>query len=416
MKKSQNLTLPHKRISTVEVSDIMAEFGGEYCRNRKVSYSELKIMKSIIQCRTMELGGHSSQCDQCDYIDISYNSCRNRHCPKCQSLKKAQWLEARTAELLPVKYFHAVFTIPHELNPLLLMNKRLLLDALFTTVKETLNTFSKNPKYQLNGQLGMTSVLHTWDQKMNLHYHLHCLIPAGVFSSKDSKWIPCQQNFLFPVKALSKVFKGKYVSCLRRLYRQGKLEFRKSTEYLKEESAFSGLLSHIIEKNWVVYAKRPFKSPKFVLDYLGRYTHRVAISNNRIQDIDGKVVKFRFKNRKAGYQSEICEIEGTEFIRRFLKHDLPGGFQRIRHFGFLGNARKTECLAKIREYLGEAPVKKREKKTTIQLMLELTGIDLTCCPKCKSGKLMKVDEFDGLYQTFKLCSEWKLKQRRAYSR
>jgi hypothetical protein len=266
------------------VADVVLQYGKQYQAAHQTTDSQKRILENILFCRTIGMGGHASQCETCNYMDISYNSCRDRHCPKCQSLNKARWLEARKAELLPVGYFHNVFTLPHELNPLILYNKVVLLNALFKAVRNTLNAFSENPKHHLTGQLGFTSVLHTWNQKMNLHYHLHCIIPAGVYVKKENQWLDAPKSFLFPVKALFPVFKAKYVSLVRRAYNAGQLKFPPKIKHLESKSAFSGLLSTIMEKNVVVYSKRSFQSPQCVFDYLGQYTHRVAISNHRIKN------------------------------------------------------------------------------------------------------------------------------------
>jgi hypothetical protein len=306
-----------------------------------------------------------------------------------------------------VDYLHSVFTLPHELNYLILYNKKVLLNALFTAVKQTLTLFSQDPQYGLVGQLGFTSVLHTWDQKMNLHYHLHCIIPAGVYQSENSAWIPARYKFLFPVKALSKVFRGKYVSMVRKAWQDGDLTLSGQVADLKNPEIFSALLSAVMEKDWVVFSKRPFKSPSFVLDYLGRYTHKVAISNHRITEITAQRVLFNYKERHFKGQSyrcqtKVCHLEGETFIQRFLLHELPSGFRRIRHFGFMGNNCKQKVLQRIRSVVGESsPTSKPSKKRSpAQLMLDLTGIDITLCSKCKIGKLKKIATFDGIYQKY----------------
>lgn len=390
-----------------EVADIVFKFSRKYQDTYEVSVTQKRILDDILYCRTVGMGGHVSRCDQCSHLEISYNSCRNRHCPKCQSLYKARWLEDRRADLLPVKYLHCVFTLPHELNDLILYNKKVLLKALFSAVKHTLSLFSQDPQYGLVGQLGYTAVLHTWDQKMNLHYHLHCIVPAGVYQRDEGTWIEAPHKFLFPVKALSRVFKGKYVSLIRNAYKRGNLHFSGTVDHLNNPAMFSDLLSAVMAKEWVVYAKRPFKSAAFVLDYLGRYTHRVAIANHRLVDISDRRVQFsykvrNFKGKRYTCKTEICDLSGEAFLQRFLLHELPCGFMRIRHFGFLGNKVKKETLKAIRGTLGESPPKKKKvlKRSTAELMLELTGIDITLCSKCKQGKLRKIDEFEGRYRRY----------------
>ncbi|MCP4749271.1 MAG: transposase, partial [Proteobacteria bacterium] len=232
----------------LEVADIVRKYGAALVRDNAVTYSQKKILMDIEFCRTLAQGGHSSKCDTCDHLEISYNSCRNRHCPKCQALNKAQWLEAREAELLPVGYFHNVFTLPHEFNALILYNKKAMLNILFKAAKDTLNDFAKNPRYQLQGQLGVTAVLHTWDRKLNPHYHLHCVIPGGVYDKTGERWIPAKNDYLFPVKAVSRVFRGKYVSLVRKAYNKGNLKFGGKIETLSRKESFAGLLSTVMEK------------------------------------------------------------------------------------------------------------------------------------------------------------------------
>lgn len=388
-----------------EVADVVYRFARKRPEKFKATTSQKRILEDILYCRTAGMGGHTNQCDHCRHMETSYNSCRNRHCPKCQSLAKANWLENRRADLLPVRYLHCVFTLPHEFNDLILRNKRGLLNTLFAAVKDTLNLFSRDPRYGLVGQLGFTSVLHTWDQKMNLHYHLHCIIPAGVYQQGESAWIPVKYKFLFPVKALSKVFRGKYVGMVRKAYDSGDLDV--SGTDLRTPAVFSRLLDSVMKKEWVVFAKTPFKSPAFVLDYLGRYTHRVAISNHRITEISDRRVLFiyrkrDFKGQKYTSKTKICNLDGETFIRRFLLHELPTGFMRIRHFGFLGNNCRKSRLEQIRRSIG-APLKLSktpEKKSTVQLMFDLTGIDITLCSECGIGKLKKAETFDGIYKKY----------------
>lgn len=384
-----------KQRPSLEVADIVKRFGSQYLDNHPVSFGGLKILRDIEYCRTHQMGGHKKACDHCSHEEISYNSCRNRHCPKCQSLNKARWLEAREAELLPIRYFHGVFTIPHLLNDLFLANKQLLLSDLFKVVRNTLIAFSSDPEHGLTGQCGCTMVLHTWDQKLNPHLHIHVIIPAGVYLKKEERWIHAKHRFLFPVKAMSKVFKGKMVSMIRRRFKNQELQFSGRAAYLKSETAFSALLSDAMAKAWVVYCKTPFKSPKFVLDYLGRYTHRVAISNHRLQSITEKEVRFSFKNRRKNHAIEPCTLKGEQFIGRYLLHELPPGFMRIRHYGFLGSAGKAKNLVKIRELIGAKPAFEKPKKlTTKALMLALTGVDIAACPICEAGRLRSVSDFN----------------------
>ena len=335
-------------------------------------------MRAVETCRTAAWGGHLKQCDRCGFEHPSYNSCRNRHCPKCQSLAKAQWLQRQSAELLPVGYFHLVFTLPHLLNGLILANKKILLSLLFKAVSETLLEFGRR---RFGGTVGIIAVLHTWDQTLKDHFHLHCLVPAGALSLDQSRWIKARPNFLFAVKALSLVFRGKFLDLLKQAGAKGGSET--TSERLKA----------LRKKNWIVYAKRPFGSPQTVLDYLGRYTHRVALSNERILSVQNGQVTFTYRDRKDKDQLKSMTLEAQEFIRRFLLHVLPDGFMRIRHFGFLANRAKKHALPQCRKLLGlSSALPELPKKSAHDLLLELTGIDLSRCPRCQKGTLIVIGQ------------------------
>ena len=307
---------------------------------------------------------------------------RNRHCPKCQSLTKARWLEKQKSELLPVGYFHLVFTLPHELNRLILVNKKILINILFKAVSETLLEFARTRFW---GNLGLTTVLHTWDQTLLDHFHLHCLVPAGALSVDQNRWISARKNFLFPVTALSIVFRGKFLDFLKKTFDQNKLLFAGQSAPLADGGTFTLLLRTLRQKPWVVYAKKPFGSPDHVLDYLGRYTHRVALSNDRILSAHNGEVTFSYRDRKNHSQRKFMSLKTEEFIRRFLLHVIPNGLMRVRHFGFLANNAKQR-LSKCRQLLGLLPaLPKPPQRSTHELMLALTGIDLTRCPRCRKG-------------------------------
>lgn len=373
-----------------EVADIFRLHGQAFRRSHPLPVSQLKIMGAIERCRTPALGGHLEKCDSCGFERPAYNSCRNRHCPKCQGLNKARWLQARQTEVLPVGYFHAVFTLPHELNALILSNKRLLLKILFDAAARTLLTFGHN---NLGGKTGFIAVLHTWDQRLNAHFHLHCLVPAGVLSENNTRWIDAPQKFLFPVRALSTVFRGKYLDFLLRAFTDRELIFPGQAAQFQTRAGFSGLLARLRQKRWVVYAKPPFGGPDKVLDYLGRYTHRVAISNNRILNVENGGVTFAFRDRTAGDKRDIMTLPAEEFIRRFLLHSLPAGFVRMRHFGFLANRAKKHDLPLCRQLLGVSPQSPApEWKSDEELLHELTGKDFFLCPCCKQGSMHVVAE------------------------
>jgi hypothetical protein len=350
-------------------------------------------MHAIEVCRTSYLGGHLEQCDSCGYQRPVYNSCRNRHCPKCQALTKARWLAARQAELLPVGYFHSVFTLPHELNPLARANQKVVYDLLFRSVAETLQEFGADPKHGLGGKLGFTAILHTWDQKLRYHVHLHCLIAGGALSLDGRDWTAARPNFLFPVKALSRVFRGKFLHHLQKAFRAGQLAFPAQAASL-EPAGFHGLINRLWSKDWVVYSKQPWAGPEQVLDYLGRYTHRVAIANHRIKKVENGHVTFSYRDRKNGGKLKAMTLRAEEFIRRFLLHVVPESYTRIRHFGFLANRSKESDLGHCRELLGGGrPVLESLGVTsgnTNELVRQLTGQDLTKCPGCSRGTMVVI--------------------------
>ncbi len=367
-----------------ELAHVFREYGAEYRRTHRLPSSHRRVMQAIKNCRTSALGGHMEQCNVCGFQHPAYDSCRNRHCPKCQSMAKARWIEKQKSKLLPVGAFHPVFTLPHELNPLILVNKRLLFNLLFQAVSETLLAFART---HLRGTPGFICVLHTWNQQLQDHFHLHCLFPNGVLSFDQNRWIPARKNFLFRVEPLSIVFRAKFLDFLQKAFDQHKLIFPGKTAPLADRANFSLLLKRLRKKRWHVYTKKPFGSPQHLLDYLGRYVHRVALSNDRILSAHDGQVTFTYRDRKDGDRLKIRQLPVEQFIRRFLLHVLPRGFMRIRHFGFLANPAKT-LRAKCRQLLGLSPDPPAiTKKSTHELMLQLTGIDITRCPRCKVGTL-----------------------------
>lgn len=375
-----------------ELADIVRQYGQDFRRGHRLPRSHLKVLRAIESCRTAALGGHRERCASCGFERYAYNSCRNRHCPKCQSLAKAQWLEARQAELLPVPYFHNVFTLPHELNPLILCqeeNKRVLLDLLFRAAAETLLSFGRN---NLGAVPGITLVLHTWDQQLRAHFHVHCLITGGGLTPDGSRWVSSHPRYLFAVRALGKVFRGKFLDGLRRLYDTGKLvlpESVKQVSVLARPECFYALLSKLRHKPWVVYSKAPFAGPEKLLNYLGRYTHRVALSNQRLLSCDQGLVRFHYRDRTDGDQRKIAELPADEFLRRFLRHVLPKGFLRIRHYGLLANRRKADLLERCRKLLDSPPAQPVPPKSTAEWILQLVGVDVTRCPRCGSQTLQR---------------------------
>jgi hypothetical protein len=384
----QRATQSISRTDQVEVADIFRIYGQCYRDNHRLPLSHLKVMRAIEGCRTAALGGHVEKCDHCGLERISYNSCRNRHCPKCQPMAKAAWLQQRKAELLPVGYFHNVFTLPHELNSIALANKKAIFNLLFKSAADTLQEFAADPKHGLAGKLGLTAILHTWDQKLFSHIHLHCVIPGGVLLKNNKQWVHAKDNFLFPVKALSRVFRGKFIDFLEQAFNNGQLMFPGKAAMFKTKQGFGILVKQLWKKEWVVYSKKPFAGPEKVLDYLGRYTHRVAISNYRIVSVENSMVTFSYRDRRDENKVKYSTIKAEEFIRRFMMHILPKSYVRIRYFGFLANKCKKKNLARCRELLhcdcGSSEPIKMNART---MLLHLTGEDLNRCPHCKIGTM-----------------------------
>jgi len=391
MRSSHNDSLNPKTNERVELADIFRRYADDYLRSHHVSYEQLKVMHHIEICRTAALGGHVEQCDQCAFEQIAYNSCRDRHCPKCQTLTKEQWLNERKAELLPCGYFHLVFTLPHELNPIILSNKNVTVNILFAAVNHTLQAFAKDPQWRLEGRLGFISVLHTWSQTLIDHFHLHCLIPAGALSFTKDSWIPAHDKYLFKITSLASAFKNRYLKLLSGAYLKDQLVFTKKTAALESKPNFQQLIDSVSKKKWIAYAKRPFAGPQQVLEYLGRYTHRVAISNNRIVSIDNGRVTFTYKDRQKEDEIKKMTLDAHEFIRRFLLHVLPKGLIKIRYFGFLAHTNKKKDIPLIRKLIDpDATLPEKINESISEMMLRLTGIDISCCPVCKKGKMIRI--------------------------
>jgi len=336
-----------------EVADVVRAYGAAFRVTHHVSHEQAKVLRAIAQCRTAALGGHIEACETCGAEQICYNSCRNRHCPKCQGAARAKWLAAEQTLLLPVPYFHLVFTLPHQLNPLVRVNQRALYNLLFQAAVQTLQQFARNPTH-LGAELGITAVLHTWGQTLTEHVHVHCIVTGGGLSTEGTHWRSSHPRFLFAVQALSQVFRGKYLAGLGRLRSQHKLHFvGESAEWAAEE-AWARFLRQLWDRAWVVYAKPPWGGPEQVLKYLSRYTHRVAIANSRLVFVGDGVVCFRYKDYAAGGTTKVMELRAEEFLRRFLLHVVPPHFVRIRHFGLLANRTRQERLTRCRQLLAVA--------------------------------------------------------------
>ncbi len=374
----------------LEVAHILHRHGDAYAARHRLPLKQLKAMHHIRYCRTAMMGGHRQQCNQCGFERNAYNSCGDRHCPKCRTLAKERWLDARRRELLPTGYFHLVFTLPHDLNPLIHCNPRQLLNTLFASVNETLQAFAADPRWRLEGQLGFVGVLHTWSQTLIDHFHLHCLVPAGAWSLDRSRWNPSRKSYLFRVKSLAKQFRTTYIRHLQDLYENGELGVHGRIAPLADREAFARLIGSLRSKPWIVYAKAPFAGPKQVLDYLGRYTHRVAIANQRLVSMDDQEVTFTYKDRSQNHRTRRMTLTAEEFIRRFLLHVLPPRFVKIRYFGFLFHRDKHRNLALLRSLMG-APADRVDEPLTEnaqQIMLRLTGIDIDNCPHCGQGQMV----------------------------
>lgn len=360
-----------------------------------MSPNQWRVMRAIENCRTAALGGHVDRCDECGHQVISYNSCRNRHCPKCQSLAKAQWLHARQQEVLPVEYYHVVFTLPNLLAPLALQNKQIVYDILFRATSQTLLKIAADPKH-LGAKIGFLAILHTWGQNLLHHPHLHCVVSGGGMSLDGQQWVSCRKGFFLPVRVLSRLYRRLFLTELSIAYQKRELEFYGNLSHLSEPEHFDQLLQSARSADWVVYAKPPFAGPEKVLDYLSRYTHRIAISNHRILSLKDGKVSFRWRDYRHGDKQRVMTLKADEFIRRFLLHVLPAAYVRIRYYGFLANCHRSRLLKLCRKFLEvtRAPeTQSSESPDWAELLESLTGIDPFLCPKCRKGHLIRFDVF-----------------------
>ena len=353
------------------------------------SAAQYKVLRAIVACRTARLGGHVQQCDKCAHRTIAYNSCRNRHCPKCQARARARWFEARGRDLLPVGYFHVVFTLPAELAPLALQSKHVVYDILFRAACETLVQIAADPKHP-GAAIGVLAVLHTWGQTLTHHPHIHCVVPGGGLSVDGQRWISSRPNYFVPVKVLSRVFRGKFLDYLGQAHRDGKLSLTASLEHLGDPDCFLALLREVRRKPWVVYSKAPMAGPEQVLKYLSRYTHRVAIANSRLVSIEQGRVSFRYKDYAQGGQQRVMSLDGVEFLRRFLLHVLPRGFVRIRSYGLLANCSRREKIARCRSLIDRAAVGVYDDARGARADSQLVGVR---CPECGLGVMVTIEIF-----------------------
>ena len=377
----------------LEVADIFRDHGAawRHANRGHVSLCQLKVMSAIENCRTAALGGHVARCEDCAHTTIAYNSCRNRHCPKCQAAAAREWLAAREAELLPVPYFHVVFTLPSAIGDIAYQNKAVIYDLLFKASSETLLTIAADPKH-LGARIGITSVLHSWGSAMTHHPHVHMIVPGGGLAMDGSRWISCKPNFFLPVLVLSKLFRRLMLEKLLAAQEAGRLQFFGSLAYLADAKAFAAFLAPLRKKRWFVYAKRPFAGPKAVLAYLSRYTHRVAISNRRLIAVDEHSVTFKVKDYRiegpGRYTTMTLAVD--EFIRRFLLHVLPTGFHRIRHYGLFASGKRADTIARAREFLGLTPTVVEETVETDPAAAQVLTHPCPCC----GGRLIVIETFE----------------------
>ena len=375
----------------LEVADVVRAHRDDLltARDGHLSAVERRVLDDIAACRTAARGGHVQQCAQCGRRQVAYNSCRNRHCPKCQQLERDEWLADRQAELLPVEYFHVVFSVPHELAPVALCNPEVVYEILFRSAAETLRTIAADPQH-LGAEIGFVAVLHTWGQRLDHHPHLHCVVPGGGIAPDGSRWVACRHGFFLPVRVLGCLFRGKFLAHLQRAFDAGPLVFRGDLRRLQNPAAFRSLLRRLTRKKWVVYAQPPFGGPEHVLAYLARYTHRVAISNHRLVALKDGQVSFTWKDYRHGGRRGVMTLAAVEFLRRFLLHVLPAGFMRIRHYGWLANRCRRDKLQRCRQLLPAAP-----PPSPPSLAAEpATPRDRARqCPQCRSGTMICVRVF-----------------------
>jgi len=378
----------------LEVADVFRQFGAAYRAAHALTGAQQRVMRAIECCRTAALGGHLERCDTCGHERPTYNSCANRHCPKCQALAKAAWLEARRAELLQTEYFHVVFTVPDEIAAIALQNKAVGYAILFRATAETLRTIAADPQH-LGAELGFLAVLHTWGQTLLHHPHVHCVVPGGGLAPDGSRWIRCRPGFFLPVRVLSRLFRRLFLAQLQAAFDRGQLHFAGTLDGLRDPAAFAQYLAPLRQAEWVVYAKSPFGGPEHVLEYLGRYTHRVAIANHRLLAIAEGQVRFLYRDYRDHDRQKSMMLEADEFIRRFLLHVLPGGFHRIRHYGFLGARVRGVKLARCQHLLGMGTtptlsVSSPGRRDYRDVYEALTGISLRVCPVCQLGQMVRV--------------------------
>ena len=371
----------------LRVRDVFLEHWQEYKRTHKISPAQRKAVRHIMDCRTAELGGHLYNCEECGREVPVYNSCRDRHCPTCQTMAKQKWLEKRHSELLPVRYFHLVFTLPHSLNALILCNREALFGLLFHSVNKVLQLFAADPRWRLKGKLGFVGVLHTWSQLLRAHFHLHCIVPGGVWRDEEERWVHSRKKFLFRQDSVAMAFRRIFIEGLEKLRGKGQLQYKGRAARLADEKAWGCLIAELKSAKWIVYLKASTKKPEKILDYLARYVKRVAISDYRIKRIENGHVAFSYRDRMDGDKQKTSTIPCGDFIQRFLLHVLPKALHKVRFFGFLAHNVKNDYLEKIRLYLKADPPAVLPEESLPERILRLTGVDIRCCPYCRKSAL-----------------------------
>jgi len=380
---------------SLEVADVFRRYGPAFREAHRLSIAQRRVMRAIECCRTAALGGHVEKCERCGHTRISFNSCRNRHCTKCQQLAKARWLDAQQQHLLPCEYFHVVFTIPESIAAIAFQNRAVVFNILFRAAAQALQSIARDSRH-LGAEIGLLAVLHTWGQTVQFHPHIHCVVPGGGLSPDGERWVACRPGFFLPVKVLSRRFRTLFLTALGQAFRDGELNFFSELKPLAQRRTFAELLASARRAEWIVYAKRPFGGPQQVLDYLGRYTHRVAISNDRLLSMEDGTVCFRWKDYRHSSRQKIMAIAAEEFIRRFLLHVLPRGFVRIRRYGLLGNRHCAAKLALCRHLLGAGEPKPQPDEGIEDYRIRyeaLTGASLIACPICRSGRMIRIETF-----------------------
>ena len=367
------------------VADAIRSCWEPYNRDHRLPPHVVRTVKALLRCRTASLGGHLYQCDQCGSQIPVYNSCKDRHCPTCQSMEREAWIAAQTAHVLPVPYFHVVFTVPHELNELINANRTLLLGEMFRCVNQVLQSFARDPQWRLKGQLGFLAMLHTWNQRLGQHYHIHCLVPGGAWREESHEFIICKGQWLFKKTSLADAFRNAYLKRLEKLHAANKLVDPGD----RDHATWARYCRHVRNRSWVVYPKHVPSTPEKALEYLARYTYRVAISDYRIKDIKGGEVSYSWLDRSDHNKEKIDTIPVETFTKRFIQHILPRGFKKVRFYGWMSSARRKHILPKIREILNVEAPEPMPDENPAERLFRRTGLDVSCCPVCSKGKLIK---------------------------